>query len=323
MTKNHYACCHIEKFSNKNRGKLTIQYHHVSRISQPINAKEDGYIKQLVGDINVNYRDLVEKRIIELGYGKNGKNLRVDAVIGYDVQLDFSTEFKDKIDLDKWCQVNIEWLKKKFGEDNVLSATLHCDETTPHIHALVTPVVDDKFNSRKIFPNPRSMSILQTEYAKAMEPLGLERGIVLSKTRHEDMRYAQGVVNKALAAELPKPEKSETIEQYYNRANLLYRDSVVKATMLETENKRKKPIIEGLKAKDQYIERLGNVINETVGENADLRNKYDKYYKLDYALTHHPDPEVRRIMQAGIDEMIEWTEECIAKEQTVEIEKES
>jgi hypothetical protein len=43
--------------------------------------------------------------------------------------------------LDEWCRDNINWLKKTFGTKNVVAATLHMDETTPHIHASVVPIV--------------------------------------------------------------------------------------------------------------------------------------------------------------------------------------
>lgn len=43
--------------------------------------------------------------------------------------------------LDDWCKDNIDWLKKEYGEENVVAATLHLDERTPHIHASVVPIV--------------------------------------------------------------------------------------------------------------------------------------------------------------------------------------
>jgi len=32
-------------------------------------------------------------------------------------------------------------LQEEFGKDNVVSAVLHMDETTPHIHATIVPIV--------------------------------------------------------------------------------------------------------------------------------------------------------------------------------------
>ncbi|WP_303013973.1 plasmid recombination protein [uncultured Bacteroides sp.] len=36
---------------------------------------------------------------------------------------------------------NLQWLYRTFGRENTVSAVLHMDEHTPHIHATVVPIV--------------------------------------------------------------------------------------------------------------------------------------------------------------------------------------
>lgn len=43
--------------------------------------------------------------------------------------------------LNEWCNDNLQWLYKEFGRENTVSAVLHMDEHTPHIHATVIPIV--------------------------------------------------------------------------------------------------------------------------------------------------------------------------------------
>ena len=43
--------------------------------------------------------------------------------------------------LDDWCNDNVKWLQDTFTKDNLVSAVLHMDEKTPHIHATVVPIV--------------------------------------------------------------------------------------------------------------------------------------------------------------------------------------
>lgn len=43
--------------------------------------------------------------------------------------------------LDEWCADNLQWLHRTFGRENTVSAVLHMDEHTPHIHATVVPIV--------------------------------------------------------------------------------------------------------------------------------------------------------------------------------------
>lgn len=43
--------------------------------------------------------------------------------------------------LGEWCNDNLDWLRKTYGTDNIVSAVLHVDETTPHIHATMILIV--------------------------------------------------------------------------------------------------------------------------------------------------------------------------------------
>ncbi|MBR1556641.1 MAG: plasmid recombination protein [Prevotella sp.] len=51
--------------------------------------------------------------------------------------------------LDEWCQDNLDWLRKTYGADNVVSAVLHMDEETPHIHATIVPIVHTERKKQK------------------------------------------------------------------------------------------------------------------------------------------------------------------------------
>jgi FtsZ-binding cell division protein ZapB len=115
--------------------------------------------------------------------------------------------------LDNWCRDNVDWLKKTYGDENVVAATLHMDETTPHIHASVVPIVqgerrqkatkkkqeqaDDKPKRKykKKDPNrPRlccddvmakvKLIEYQDSYGEAMSKYGLIRGERNSDARH-------------------------------------------------------------------------------------------------------------------------------------------
>lgn len=107
--------------------------------------------------------------------------------------------------LDEWCQDNIDWLRKTYGDDNVVSVVLHMDESTPHLHATVIPIVQTerkrkkkeeevKRTYRKKSPAPRlcaddvmsrtRLKNYQNTYAAAMQKYGLQRGIDGSEAQH-------------------------------------------------------------------------------------------------------------------------------------------
>ena len=107
--------------------------------------------------------------------------------------------------LDEWCKDNLDWLRKTYGADNVVSAVLHMDEETPHIHATIVPIVQTERKKQKKeqtvkkkyrmkAPAPRlcadevmSRSNLiryQDTYAEQMAVYGLQRGIKGSEAQH-------------------------------------------------------------------------------------------------------------------------------------------
>lgn len=108
--------------------------------------------------------------------------------------------------IDEWCNDNLQWLYKNFGWENTVSAVLHMDELTPHIHATVVPIVtgerrkakkeqvDGKRKYRKKTEAVRlcaddvlsrdTMTAFHDSYAKLMEKYGLQRGVSGSEARH-------------------------------------------------------------------------------------------------------------------------------------------
>lgn len=55
--------------------------------------------------------------------------------------------------LDEWCKDSLEWLQDTFGKENIVSAVLHLDEKTPHIHAALVPIVKGERRKAKAEEN--------------------------------------------------------------------------------------------------------------------------------------------------------------------------
>jgi len=116
----------------------------------------------------------------------------------------------------KWAQDNLNFLKEKFGEKNVVSFTLHQDEKTPHVHAVIVPITPDGRLSAKDTFTRQSLRELQTDYAQAMAPHKFERGIEHSQAEHQPMRrqYTQETQNARQVAELSKPAAAMVREPF-------------------------------------------------------------------------------------------------------------
>lgn len=125
---------------------------------------------------------------------------RKGAVIGIEIVLTASPEFFERGDdaaraarLADWSADQLRYLRDRYGADNVVNALLHLDEKTPHIHAIVAPLVYKADRREKganagrlawrltahdvIGGNRSRLADEQTRYADAMAHHGLRRGI--------------------------------------------------------------------------------------------------------------------------------------------------
>lgn len=78
-----------------------------------------------------------------------------------------------------------EWLANKYGADRIVTASIHRDETSPHMTAFVVPLTQDgRLSAKEFIGNKAQMTHDQTTFAAAVADLGLQRGIEGSKARH-------------------------------------------------------------------------------------------------------------------------------------------
>lgn len=72
--------------------------------------------------------------------------------------------------LEEWCNSTMQWLYITFGKANVVAATLHADEETPHIHATVVPIVTEKGEkpNRKLRMASESTRQRKTRYGSVL-----------------------------------------------------------------------------------------------------------------------------------------------------------
>jgi hypothetical protein len=145
---------------------------------------------------------------------------RKDAVLAVEYVMTASPEWWEKAskqEQDEFFQRSREWLANKYGEDRIITSTVHRDETSPHLSAFVVPLTKDGRLSAKEFIGGRNqMSQDQTTFAKAVKHLGLERGIENSKAKHTTIQSYYARVNSPMPKppkiEVPKPEFTDKVK---------------------------------------------------------------------------------------------------------------
>ena len=72
----------------------------------------------------------------------------------------------------------------KYGYENMLSAVVHVDETTPHLHLNFVPINDGRLSSKSLFDR-KKLAELQTElWEQVGKKYGLQRGKENSHATH-------------------------------------------------------------------------------------------------------------------------------------------
>lgn len=202
-----YAVLHMEKTS----GTDAAMSAHIERTIKPKNADENRthLNRELIRFPNgVNNRiQAIQHRLDTAGLTRKIGNNQVRAIR---VLLTGTHENMKRITnegrLDEWCSDNLRYLADTFGRENIVSAVLHMDEQTPHIHATLVPIVKGERKRKKKEEQVKKryrkkptdtarlcadeimtrakLKSYQDTYAQAMSGYGLQRGIDGSEAKH-------------------------------------------------------------------------------------------------------------------------------------------
>lgn len=116
--------------------------------------------------MNIGRTQAIWKRLSEAGFSrrkddeeekeKKTRKIKDNAVIALCFVCTSDEETMKKLEkegkLDAWIKKSIEWFQREFGKENVVSAMLHMDETTPHLHITVVPITTAEAKERKEKP---------------------------------------------------------------------------------------------------------------------------------------------------------------------------
>ena len=117
--------------------------------------------------------------------------VRSDSVRIVETLITASPEFfkgKKKSEIRGFFEHAVDFLKQELGEDRLISAVVHMDEKTPHMHVSFVPITQDGHLSAKlILGNRKTLTAWQDRYWKHMVSKypELERGESASKTGRE------------------------------------------------------------------------------------------------------------------------------------------
>ena len=140
-----------------------------------------------------------------------GCRVRRDSVKFVDTLVTVSPEFAKahESEMPEYFNRAFDFLKERVGEENIISAVVHMDERTPHLHLCFVPLTKDKrLSAKEILGNKKTMIQWQDDFYACMSERWpeLERGTpaVETKRKHLTPQWYKKVT--AMDAKLEKLE---------------------------------------------------------------------------------------------------------------------
>jgi hypothetical protein len=186
----------------KRRVDVVGALNHIERNNPTANANPDKFSenKILAGTNNAMIR-------ADEIYQNEVGTIRKNAVHGIEVLMTASPEAFNSSETftGEFSDRSMQWLKKEFNGAEIVSATLHLDESTPHIHAVLIPAHEGKLNANYYVGGSRQrLRDMQDSFAQAHASLGLERGLSGSKAEHEKIAQMYSCIDSDLKPLKPK-----------------------------------------------------------------------------------------------------------------------
>ena len=175
---------------------------------------------------------------------------------------------------------------KNLGEQNIISAVIHMDEDTPHMHLLFIPVVHttdkqgnkiDKVCCRDFWRGKNSYRDLQNSYFKHVSEKGfnLERGelVAITNREHYSVQEFKQITNfentknilKNITLDLPETPNIKDIKKV-----MLNRDEKIESEIIKPRNK----LIQKLYQENQSLHTELSKQTNTI----DIATKYENEY---------------------------------------------
>ncbi|MDM6053836.1 MobV family relaxase, partial [Staphylococcus aureus] len=230
----------------------------------------------LVNDNKRNFNNLIDEKIEQNYTGK--RKIRTDAVKHIDGLITSDSEFFDNQtpeDTKQFFEHAKEFLEQEYGKDNLLYATVHMDEKTPHMHYGVVPITDDgRLSAKEVVGNKKVLTEFQDRFNEYVNQRGydLERGQSrqVTNAKHEQIsQYKQKTEYHKQEYER-ESQKSDYIKQKNDKLMQEYQKSL---------NTLKKPINVPYK---QETEKVGGLFSKETQETGNVvisQEDFDAFQK--------------------------------------------
>ena len=182
----------ILRFQKRKAGGIAACERHNERKKEAYKSNPDIDVERsknnyhLVPPPRYTYKKEINRMVAEAGC-----KVRKDSVLMVETLITASPEFMNSLppeEQKEYFSMALDFLAERVGRQNILSAVVHMDEKTPHMHLCFVPITPDNRLSAKAFlGNQKSLSQWQTDYHERMSSRWneLERGQSSMETKRK------------------------------------------------------------------------------------------------------------------------------------------
>lgn len=211
------------------------------------------------------YLAFIDERIKELA---SKRKIKDDAVLITSFILGSDKEFFDGISPEtqkRFFDDCTEFFAERYGKENGVSAVVHLDESTPHLHFNLMPVTGGRLCAKELFDRT-ALRNLQTDFYEVVgKKYGLKRGKEGGTAKHLDtVAFKVKKMTEAAEEKIREAEEAQTAAKPVKE--LLESYESAKSEKIPFSGKKKETEIIALRMKNSELEKQNNVLAKDNGD---------------------------------------------------------
>ena len=294
-----YLVFHLSKYKSSNI--VGLQRHNQRENRNYSNQDIDTTMSDLNYDLINSQKISFTKKVKSIIDTKRTtkKAIRKDAVTYCECIISSDNDFFRNLDIkeqQRFFEVSLKFLENRIGKDNIISANVHLDETTPHMHLGFVPMNLDGSLSAKKMVNRNFLREIQENLPYTLQKNGfdIQRGQKDNNVKHIDQKIYKSNLNKeirrleALNSKIGQItiEKKESLlggfkltrEEFENlkdlaKSFLLNKDKLLELENIELDLKEQQKL---LYIKHKNLERLENKTNNLYKKQLTLNHDFQE-----------------------------------------------
>jgi hypothetical protein len=240
----------------------------------------------------IDYLETINKKI-EDGVDTGGKKIRKDAVRLCEFLITSDKSYFDGLTEERekeFFEKAYEFIEDRYGKENIVYATVHKDEKTPHLHVGFVPITEDqRLSAKEFFGQKKQLVQLQDDFHKHLKDSGfeLDRGTSSDKKHITQARFKAETLEKQAKEYEKKIQEIEKLQAQIKKVesievkNPLFQRDYVQISKTDFENMQNQ-LKKGIATRDDRDELVGTIerakkeISWLKSDNLSLKKKLDQ-----------------------------------------------